>query len=189
MSFGRAGLGRSFGRLGGGNDANRLRPGTTLGSPGTPPLGWAISSGGGITRTIAGIGTEDGIDYLDFRLQAGSALNAFLSFLNAPYSRPPASQGQQWTWSLFVKVAGGSLSNVAVQTTLDRFDGGGSALSSGDFQSISPTSGSLVSNSFSQVRTASEAGTASIDGGLRLIASGAYDVTLRLGGLLLRQTG
>ena len=59
---------------------NPRNEGLITGSPGTPPTNWGLSVDSGLTRTIVGSGTENGIPYFDIQFAgvaatAGIALN------------------------------------------------------------------------------------------------------------------
>ena len=48
---------------------NNSMQGAVAGTPGTLPTNWGVSVAGGLTRTVVGTGTENGIEYIDVRVQ------------------------------------------------------------------------------------------------------------------------
>jgi hypothetical protein len=80
--------------------------GAVAGSPGTAPTTWTFNGGIGLTRTIS-LGTENGLEYIDFRFQ-GTATQTFLTILpnSSSYS---SSAGQVYTFSAYVKLVSGSI--------------------------------------------------------------------------------
>jgi hypothetical protein len=74
--------------------------GAVAGSPGTLPTNWGISSAG-LTRTIVGIGTENGLQYIDLRFN-GTATAVF-SEINTE-GLISASAAQSWSNSTYAKV-------------------------------------------------------------------------------------
>lgn len=82
-----------------------------IGSGGQAPTGWSPSATG-LTRTIVGTGTENGLPYIDIKLDGttGSTVGD-VSFTGL--SAVAAVNGQTWTTSCFFKLVGGSLTNVS----------------------------------------------------------------------------
>ena len=85
---------------------NSTMVGAVAGSPGTAPTTWTFNGGIGLTRTIS-LGTENGLEYIDFRFQ-GTATQTFLTILpnSSSYS---SSAGQVYTFSAYVKLVSGSI--------------------------------------------------------------------------------
>ena len=159
---------------------NNTTAGAVAGTPGTLPTNWGtffpIS---GVTRTVVGTGTENGIDYLDLRLAGtpSAAGSYFLQFDNN--TSAVASIGQTWTTSVFLKLASGSLAgiNAVLVSTSNRN-------SLGDVIAAGSTSVTVTSNlrRFSNTFTNPGANTAYEIGLIELQLSGAaIDITLRIG--------
>jgi hypothetical protein len=89
--------------------ANSTMVGAIAGSPGTAPTTWAFNGVTGLTRTIS-LGTEDGLEYIDFRFQ-GVATQTFITILpnSTSYS---SSAGQVYTFSGYIKLVSGSIPNL-----------------------------------------------------------------------------
>ena len=86
----------------------------TLGSGGAFPTGWQnqAQAGASVAVTVVGTGVEDGIDYIDVNY-AGTANGSFGDIIFNQYGDiPSAGAGKTWTGSFFVKVVGGSLTNI-----------------------------------------------------------------------------
>ena len=167
---------------------NSTMVGAVAGTPGTLPTNWSqffpIS---GVTRTVVGTGTENGIDYLDLRL-AGTPSAAGSYFLQFDTNTSAvASNGQTWTTSVFLKVASGSLTgiNTVLVSTSNRN-------SLGNVIAAGSTSVTVTSNlrRFSSTYTNADANTAYEIGLIELQLSGAaIEITLRVGLPQLERAG
>lgn len=85
---------------------NSLRNSTMQGastSPSTLPTNWQNLNAGGLTRTVVGVGTENGLPYIDVQL-TGTATGAINSFSTENINVIAATSGQSWSNSLYVKV-------------------------------------------------------------------------------------
>jgi hypothetical protein len=159
---------------------NNTMVGTVAGSPGTAPTGWFPTSTGGVfTRTIVGVGVENGIAYIDIRYQASGSGNASVQPIGG--TTVAASNGQTWTYSSYVKLVGGTLTNVTVNDTLGENSAAGAFLAAGDSANYVPTTASLISQRRAYTRTNTNASTAYVYSRTRIAFSGAGDVTLRFG--------
>lgn len=162
---------------------NNTMVGAVAGTPGTLPTNWtALATAGGLTREIVGIGTVDGIPYIDIRY-SGTTTDA--NSVNLAFDTNlaiAASSGQTWTSSSYVTVVGGNFTNItsAVVRMTER-TGAGSFVGSTDV-SFASASGALRLNRFSATRTLG-ATAGAVQGNVFLtIASGvAIDITLRIG--------
>ena len=159
---------------------NNSMQGAVAGSPGTPPTNWfPASTGGVLTRTIVGAGTEDGIDYIDFRYQFSGSGSASVQFESG--SQVAATSGQVWTSSAFVKIVGGSLTNFdPFEVSVIENNSSGAFLTGGD-TTFTPTTDALGEQRYSHTRTLNNASTAYVYSRVELNATGAADITLRIG--------
>lgn len=85
--------------------------GLVPGTPGTVPADWgAYSAPAGVTRSIVGVGTESGIDYVDVSY-SGTAATGFTLDMNplGDAFQPAASAGQTWTVSTFARLLSGTM--------------------------------------------------------------------------------
>lgn len=89
--------------------------GAVAGTPGTLPTNWVVTStANGITREIVGTGVENGVTYIDVKYSGTPTTNVFLVVNTESNSQIVAANGQSWAASWFVKLIGGSISNVGV---------------------------------------------------------------------------
>lgn len=90
---------------------NNTMQGAVAGTPGTLPTNW--SSGlAGLTQEVVGTGTENGITYLDVRLSGTTTgTQVIVRFDNA--TGIAAANGQTWTLSTWLRVVGGSTTNIS----------------------------------------------------------------------------
>ncbi len=160
---------------------NNTMQGAVAGTPGTVPTNWVISTASGnlTSREIVGIGTENGIAYVDVRFVASGAVSASI------YPESPtgvaALNAQTWTTAFYVKLTSGSLTNVTVQTSIVENDSGGNFLAGANGSAFVPTSAALATQRFTQTRTNTNASTAFEWSRVLVTFSGAGDVTLRIG--------
>jgi hypothetical protein len=80
---------------------NSTMVGAVAGSPGTIPTNWVVLGGGGLTRTIVGTGIENGLSYVDLRLN-GTASGTFVLSTDSN-SVTAASANQVWSQSVYFK--------------------------------------------------------------------------------------
>lgn len=123
---------------------NNSMVGAVTGSPGTLPTNWTIPAAAGLTREIVGIGTENGISYIDIKL-SGTATGTETEIRLESPTQIVAANGQTWTESIYLKsisqpappvsyrlfmiertiggtvVATGLSSNLSLNTSLNRF--------------------------------------------------------------------
>jgi hypothetical protein len=102
---------------------NSTMVGAVAGTPGTLPTNWA-NVNAGLTRTVVGVGTENGLPYVDVRFN-GTASATNLSLRFEGNTQVAASNGQTWTNATYIKrVAGDVLTGVLGFSLRD--SGGGS---------------------------------------------------------------
>ena len=158
---------------------NNTMVGAVAGTPGTLPTNWiATSTGGSITRTVVGAGTENGINYIDIRYQFSGAANA--QIITEATNQIAASSGQNWASSFYVKLVGGSLTNIAATLNLQELNAGGAVLAT-TVTAFTPTSNGLATQRYSNTRNLNQATCAFVVQYILLAASGAANITLRIG--------
>jgi hypothetical protein len=161
---------------------NNTMVGAVAGTPGTLPTNW-ITSLNGLTRTVVGSGTVNGISYLDIRFNgttSGSGQTEVKFDGNA--SITGVSAGQVWTQTAWVAVVNGSTANIS-----------GSKLTINEY-SAGPTYLRTATNAFNILAggsTFTRVGGASTNGALTTIlepvltvectSAVAIDITLRIG--------
>jgi len=89
---------------------NNTMVGAVAGTPGTLPTNWT-SQLSGLTQTIVGTGTSNGIAYVDIRLN-GTTSNTFFNINVEGQTNIAATNAQTWTGSVWLSVVGGSTTNI-----------------------------------------------------------------------------
>ena len=166
---------------------NGIRNNTMQGAvvPGTLPTNWAVqtSSFTGWTRNVVGIGTDNGINYVDLQFVGTPATATSAAILPEAVLTIAASSGQTWATSLFWKIQAGSLANVSGFTI--GFQGTNSgAFTENQFVAIAtPTSAALRSQRYSVVGTVANASTNHIWPfyNFSVVPGQPVDVTFRIG--------
>ena len=173
---------------------NNTMVGAAAGVPGTLPANWNINAiAAGLSRAVVGTGVENGISYIDLRLNGTTSdTNAFqLSFEGS--TTTAAVNGQAWTNSFYCKVVAGTLANITTAVNaVNMFSATPANLGAIDLNftpasSATPFGLARIANPV----TLNQASTASVQPRIRLtIPSGvAVDVTLRIGLPQLEQGG
>ena len=157
---------------------NNTMQGAAVGTPGTAPTNWAFGTVGTPTVSIIGTGTENGITYIDIRFQAVALDSLTIRFESI--TQIVAANAQTWATSFYAKLAAGSVANCAVLNRIVFRDSAGTQLTFSD-AAFAPTTAGLATQFFSATATASNASTARITNQIVLTASGAVDITLRIG--------
>jgi hypothetical protein len=107
-----------------------------IGSGGALPTNWSFGGGttAGLTATVVAIGTDSGIDTIDLNFAGTTTATSFQLFTDTA-GGIAASAAQVWSHSLFVKLVGGTLTNVTGNQIAVTFVGG----SGGANQNFTPT--------------------------------------------------
>jgi hypothetical protein len=149
--------------------------GAATGSPGTFPTFWT-SSNAGLTRTVVGTGTENGIEYTDVRFN-GTATGTVLNVGFDGATVISATNGQSWTLSSYVKTTAGTLTSIRLRV-IERNSVAG-YLTEGSSSALTVTS-SL--NRLSYTRTNTNASCAFVEVSLYepLTIGATYDFTIRI---------
>jgi len=98
------------------NRTNSLRNNSMQGAvvSGALPTNWLIQSAAGLTTTVAALGTESGVDFIDLQVSGTAAGTQWQVRFESP-AAIAAIQNQTWTSSLFAYFSGGSTANVTGQ--------------------------------------------------------------------------
>ena len=152
----------------------------------TLPTGWAPTApSAGLTRTVVGVGVEDGIAYIDLQLTgAPSAVTStrLITFMLGNVTT--ASSGQTWAGSAFVRLIGVSSPTVPALQIIERTSGGTSlGVTSLNLPVTSAplrTARYLLSRLLNQIVEPTGNVTLSIDIAGMTIAQ-SVDITLRIG--------
>lgn len=154
--------------------------GAVAGTPGTMPTHWSIVATQGLSTSVVGSGTEDGVGYVDIRFFGTPTTTGVLQV--NPDSTVAASDGQTWIYSIFTRLSAGSMTNVGNATL---------ALAGGSANGT--TTYTLNSNPLGQTRRSVQVTTA---GGstfvlprwrINVTIGQAVDFTVRLGGVQLER--
>lgn len=96
---------------------NSVAAGAVAGTPGTLPTNWLeLSLGAGISRQVVGVGTEDGLTYVDMRFFGTTSTSPAVQLNFEQPGIVAASAAQVWTTSCFTKLVAGSLADVSLVT-------------------------------------------------------------------------
>ena len=159
---------------------NNSMQGVAAGTPGTLPTNWSVTS---LQQSVVGSGTENGIEYVDIRIQ-GTTGSTSLGIRFEPSNQIVASSGQTWTESAFLSLRSGDFTNV---TGFVLNEQGRTAANATNADSIMGSdlraSLSSVFTRYSLVGTLADATTAFINPQILVsFSSGvAIDFTLRVG--------
>jgi hypothetical protein len=152
--------------------------GAVTGTPGTLPTNHSTTLNG-LTRTIVGTGTENGVDYIDLQF-SGTATGAALTYSFETSSQIVAASGQAWTNSMWIKqIADAGGNRPAARVTIYEFNSGGTYLAEGS--AIATLTSSLTRFPFT--RTLANASTARVQPLIQfvLVSGTTYNFTLRIG--------
>ena len=150
-----------------------------VGNPGTAPTNiYTFIAPSGISREIVSTGTENGITYIDIRYSGVTKTAGELSF---GQSSTPVTGGQVVTASAYLKVVGGSFSNISSLTirVLD-YNGASYITESSSIAFSSYASGTTLQR-YSHTRTTNASANSVIHSITLNGQSGVIDVTLRIG--------
>jgi len=166
---------------------NNTAAGAVAGTPGTAPTNWVVSgSGSGLTREIVGVGTENGVDYIDIKYSGTPSATVGFQVNFEGTTQVVAANGQTWTSSAYVKLAAGSLANTnSIYVNIAGRDalGNGIAGQSGITAALTPTSANILTQRQTTSFTFSSASVAFVRSGFQFsVTNGlAVDVTFRFG--------
>lgn len=170
---------------------NSTGVGVIAGSPGTMPTNWEGSTGttNGVTRTVVGTGTENGIAYVDVTYAGTAIASGSITISEELNTQTVATAGQIWTVTNFLKLVAGSFANTASRnfflnsyTALGGFVSGAISTSN-NFPAAGPTTAALNTQRYFFTGTLSGATTTRVGTGLffSFNAGAVIDFTLRIG--------
>jgi hypothetical protein len=153
--------------------------GVATGTPGTVPTNWVVTTTGGvITREVVSSGTEDGIDYVDIRYQFSGVGESFIWFDGT--ASITASSGQAWSAATFIKLVSGSFTNLTVKHRIREGTAAGGFIWNTE-DTITPTTSALRGQRYTKTLSSANASTERVVSGVVITATGAGDITLRIG--------
>lgn len=157
--------------------ANSTGTGAVAGTPGTDPTGWSVSTSWGLTKQLVGTGSQNGVEYVDYRFSGVATTTAGQIFRLETYGT--GNIGDVYAESVFLALVGGSWAGIGATPIQLRHN------SSDTVASITPTA-TLTRFSGSGALATAQTGIS-----LRIAAldtTTAIDFTLRIG-LPQRETG
>ena len=161
---------------------NNTMQGAVVGTPGTLPTNWQKAENSSMAINIVGVGTENGVQYVDVRYVGTASGSTSSSIQFEQNSAIAAANGQTWTVSSFVKIQSGTRAGVSLlRIGWEERSGSFLAISQG---TINPaTSGSLASARFAFTATNGNASTTFIKPFINFtpVNGAAIDITLRIG--------
>ena len=160
---------------------NNTMVGAVAGTPGTLPTNWfTFTALTGLTQSIVGTGTENGITYIDVRLNGTPSGAGQWQISAESTTSVVASNAQSWTFSSYYKLAAGSLSGISMtQFSVNEYTAIGAYLDGTFVTAAAPSS---VMQRASASRTFTNALTARVFAPIFLNLTGtAVDITLRIG--------
>lgn len=158
---------------------NSLRNSTMQGastSPSTLPTNWTTATAG-LTQTVVGIGTENGLPYIDVQF-SGTATATSSQIRFESQTQIVASNGQTWTSSFWIKEIAAPTPANSLANILSERDSLGANLAT-NIQTITISS-TLTRNIFT--RTNTNASTARINNAINAFVTigNSYDFTIRI---------
>jgi hypothetical protein len=167
------------------NIRNNSGQGAVVGTPGTPPTSWQVVSQT-ITSSIVGVGSENGIDYVDIRLNGNTAAIDHINIYFESTGQIAAGQGQTWACSSFIKLTSGTMSGLAptgLQLIVEERGAGGTFLGFGATGPLALTNAALTTQRWAAIYTTLSASIQSVLPGIIIFfnANQALDMTLRFG--------
>ena len=162
---------------------NNTFTGAVVGSPGTLPTNsYTFIVPTGVISQVVGLGTENGITYMDIRYYGVSASIGELSWAPQTATNTPITGGQVVSASVYLKVISGTFANITSLSVrvLDYIGSTYSTESSSVFSTSSLQSSNLTRYVHTRTTSASANGVVfSIT--LNKTSAGPVDVTLRIG--------
>jgi len=166
---------------------NNTMVGAVAGTPGTNPNNWTYvtTQSNGLTRSIIGTGTENGINYIDYRFNGTTVASPNAIAFGIEGTAGVAATGQTWTGAVYLRLVNGTLTGVnSTQIGLIENTSGGVFVSGAFYNVSSPTSAALISQRATATRTLSggaTVGTCALTVNIPVAGSTDIDFTLRIG--------
>jgi hypothetical protein len=166
---------------------NNTMVGAVAGTPGTNPTNWGYvtTQSNGLTQTIVGTGTENGINYIDYRFNGTTVASPNAIAFGIEGIAGVATTGQTWTGAVYLRLANGTLTGVnSTQIGLIESTSGGSFVGGALYTISPPTSAALISQRATATRILSGGATVGICAltlSINVVGSTAMDFTIRIG--------
>lgn len=167
--------------------ANRIRNSTMAGGgPGVDPTFWSyyIGNNNSVTFTVVGIGTEDGIPYVDARMSGMTGTGTYIQLHPEQNLIIPATTGQTWTFSTYARISAGTAGHLINRNMVIFETTNTATYVTGGQQAFTATTAGLRTQRRVFTRTFSGGGTVARTlpfYQLFLANNTAVDVTIRIG--------
>jgi hypothetical protein len=159
---------------------NNTMVGAVAGTPGTLPTNWSAQLSG-LTQTVVGVGTSDGVSYIDIRLNGTTATNFFNINIEGQ-SAIAAINGQAWAGSAWLAVVGGSTANVNFMAlNLNQWSAAAYLSAVGGSNRVPAISSTLTRITDKYTTNNASIAFAQLYLGLSCATGAAIDITLRIG--------
>jgi hypothetical protein len=157
---------------------NNTMVGAVAGTPGTLPTNHSTALSG-LTRTIVGVGSENGVDYIDIQV-SGTATATIFVYAPETTTQIVAAQNQAWTESVWMKAISDVVGNrPAARLTMYEYTAAGAYVTEGS-ATIALTS-SLTRFSFTRTLTGATTERVMPRIEIPLTNGTAYNFTIRIG--------
>lgn len=153
---------------------NSTMVGTIPGKPGTDPTNWQTDLEP--ASWIVGIGSENGLNYIDYRISGSSSGSIDLNIRFESTTQISASNGQTWTSTFYAKLVSGNTGSGKIVNTISECNAG--VALSNNTSSITLNTSSL--DRFTFTRTNTNASTTRIRNSCDFYAANDFDFTIRL---------
>lgn len=167
---------------------NSIMVDAVAGTPGTLPTNWGAGLVG-LARQVVGVGTANGIDYIDIRFSGTPTSTGSIEIKPDGNASIAATASQSWAISSWVAVVGGSTANISSsRLALNEYSAGPTYLRTTTYASSILSAGSTLTR-VSGVNTTGASTTIVQPLFLFGVTSGlAVDITIRIGLPQLQQS-
>lgn len=162
---------------------NNTMVGAVAGTPGTLPTNWTNQLNG-LSQTVVGTGTSNGISYIDIRL------NGTTTSLGTAQIKPDgnasgfivATASQAWSMSSWVAIVGGSIANTSAQRLLvNEYSAGPTYLRTAEFATNILAGGATLTRMSGTITTGASTTILEPIIGFDHANGAAIDITFRIG--------
>jgi hypothetical protein len=165
---------------------NPRQAGAITGTPGTLPTNAGQSQNTGLNLNVLAIGTELGLPYVDYQLTGTTASGTNNNLFFEASNFMPATVGQTVTYSHFLRIANGTMTNIAggIRMILGEYDSSGTSLGLNTTTTMFVHGGPLPSQRYSVTRTMTSASCAFCRMQIQIVPNAApvaVGLTLRCG--------
>ena len=163
---------------------NNTMVGAVAGTPGTLPTNWVQSNNTGLAANVIGTGTENGINYIDLRINGTTTGTGQTNILFETNTGIAALTGQTWTFAPYIKVQAGSTANFTnIRLVIQENTSAGNGVAAGSLEMTIPNT---PLGSYRPAFTRTLSGGATVAAILPYIQCNintglAIDITLRIG--------